>query len=80
MRLTNRAKAVGVTILSVITVTILSYANYTTAKQVEKLTNQKPAIMTKYVIVTPTQIATPTATLKTQELPQRVSPTKVLTK
>ena len=56
---TNRAKALGVTVLAVVVVGGLSYANYTNSKEIAKL-ESIPVVITKTVIVTPT--IEPTAT------------------
>jgi len=50
---TNRAKALGVTVLAVVVVGGLSYANYTNSKEIAKL-ESIPVVITKTVIVTPT--------------------------
>ncbi len=63
---TNRAKILGATVIAVIAVGGLGYAQYQTDKQVAKLTEQPPVVQT--VIVTPTiePTATPSATFKTR--------------
>lgn len=58
---TNRAKTLGVTLVALVVVGGLSYGQYVTTKQVANLTaNQMPVIVTKTVVVTPTNV--PTAT------------------
>lgn len=63
---TPRAKLLGATIAFVVAVGGLSYAQYTTDKQVAKLSNPTPVVEKVTIVVTPTSVptATPAAELK----------------
>lgn len=57
---TNRAKALGATILGVVVVGALSYGQYQNTKEIANI-KANPVVVTKTVVVTPT--ATPSAAL-----------------
>ena len=57
--LTPRAKILGVTVLGLVVVGGLSYANYTNTKEIAKL-ESNPVVITHTIVVTPT--VAPTAT------------------
>ena len=63
---TPRAKILGATIVFIAAIGGLSYAQYTTDKQVVKLSNPTPVVEKVTVVVTPTSVptATPEASLK----------------
>ena len=66
---TNKAKALGATIVGVVVVGALSYGQYQNTKQIAKI-EANPVVVTKTVVVTPTvaPTATPSASLRTTRI------------